>query len=49
MVKFPDERRTEGILQTDGYTAYDQIGGTSMVHAACWAHYLESMIIQSNS
>jgi transposase len=28
----------EGILQTDGYAAYDQIGGTRMVHAACWAH-----------
>jgi hypothetical protein len=28
----------EGILQTDGYTAYDKIGGTRMVHAACWAH-----------
>ena len=28
----------EGILQTDGYAAYDQIGGPSMVHAACWAH-----------
>lgn len=28
----------EGVLQTDGYTAYDQIGGTRMVHAACWAH-----------
>ena len=28
----------EGILQTDGYTAYDQIGGAGMVHAACWAH-----------
>ncbi len=28
----------EGILQTDGYTAYEQIGGTRMVHAACWAH-----------
>jgi transposase len=28
----------EGILQTDGYTAYDHIGGTRMVHAACWAH-----------
>src|SRR5450756_1305056 len=25
-------------LQTDGYTAYDQIGGPRMVHAACWAH-----------
>jgi transposase len=28
----------EGILQTDGYTAYDQIGGPRMVHAACWVH-----------
>jgi transposase len=28
----------EGVLQTDGYTAYDQIGGSRMVHAACWAH-----------
>jgi hypothetical protein len=28
----------EGILQTDGYSAYDQIGGPNMVHAACWAH-----------
>ena len=26
----------EGILQTDGYAAYDQIGGPRMVHAACW-------------
>ena len=28
----------EGILQTDGYAAYDQIGGPRMVHAACWSH-----------
>jgi len=28
----------EGILQTDGYAAYNQIGGKRMVHAACWAH-----------
>lgn len=28
----------EGILQTDGYAAYDQIGGPGVVHAACWAH-----------
>jgi transposase len=28
----------EGILQTDGHAAYDQIGGPRMVHAACWAH-----------
>ena len=27
-----------GLLQTDGYAAYDQIGGPGMVHAACWAH-----------
>ena len=28
----------EGILQTDGYAAYNQIGGPGIVHAACWAH-----------
>jgi transposase len=28
----------EGILQSDGYGAYDQIGGKQLVHAACWAH-----------
>ena len=29
----------EGILQTDGYVAYDRgVGGTRMVHAACWSH-----------
>src|ERR1035438_8340823 len=28
----------EGILQTDGYIAYDGVGGPKMVHAACWAH-----------
>lgn len=28
----------EGLLQTDGYAAYDQIGGPKLVHAACWAH-----------
>jgi transposase len=27
-----------GILQTDGYAAYEQVGGPKMVHAACWAH-----------
>jgi len=27
-----------GILQTDGYAAYDHIGGPKMVHAACWSH-----------
>ena len=28
----------EGILQTDGYIAYDGVGGPKMVHACCWAH-----------
>ena len=28
----------EGILQTDGYVAYDRVGGPKMVHAGCWAH-----------
>jgi hypothetical protein len=28
----------EGILQTDGYVAYDDVGGPKMVHVGCWAH-----------
>ena len=28
----------EGILQTDGYAAYEQVGGPKIVHACCWAH-----------
>jgi transposase len=28
----------EGLLQTDGYAAYDQIGGPKMVHEGCWSH-----------
>lgn len=28
----------EGILQTDGYAAYDGVGGQDLIHAACWAH-----------
>ena len=27
-----------GILQTDGYQAYDQIGGPRLLHVGCWAH-----------
>jgi len=27
-----------GILQTDGYAAYDKVGGEKSVHAACWSH-----------
>jgi transposase len=28
----------EGILQTDGYAAYDRVGGPKSVHAGCWSH-----------
>ncbi len=28
----------EGILQTDGYAAYDRLGGPKLVHAGCWSH-----------
>jgi Transposase and inactivated derivatives len=28
----------EGLLQTDGYVAYEKVGGAKLVHAACWAH-----------
>lgn len=28
----------EGILQTDGYAAYDHVGGPKLVHAVCWSH-----------
>jgi transposase len=28
----------EGLLQTDGYAAYDRVGGPMIVHAACWSH-----------
>ena len=28
----------DGILQSDGYGAYDHVGGAGIVHAACWAH-----------
>jgi transposase len=27
-----------GILQTDGYQAYDQVGGLGLIHVGCWAH-----------
>jgi hypothetical protein len=30
--------RFEGILQTDGYSVYERVGGPKLVHAACWAH-----------
>ena len=28
----------EGILQTDGYKAYDKIGGPKLVNVGCWSH-----------
>jgi transposase len=28
----------QGILQSDGYAAYEQVGGPKIVHACCWAH-----------
>jgi transposase len=27
-----------GILQTDGYQVYHQVGGPGLVHVGCWAH-----------
>jgi transposase len=27
-----------GLLQTDGYQAYDKVGGSGLVHACCWTH-----------
>ena len=34
-----------GILQTDGYQAYDQVGGPGLIHVGCWAHYPDTGII----
>jgi hypothetical protein len=31
-------RDFHGLLQTDGYVAYEGVGGAGMVQAACWAH-----------
>ena len=28
----------EGVLQTDGYQAYDGVGGPKLVQVGCWAH-----------
>src|ERR1700733_10317251 len=28
----------EGVLQTDGYQAYDDVGGPKLVQVGCWAH-----------
>src|SRR5450755_3745 len=40
--------RFEGILQTDGYAAYDQISGPRMVHAACWS-YARKTVFRSSA
>ena len=34
--KFLDQ--WDGILQTDGYQVYDDVGGPKLVHVGCWAH-----------
>jgi transposase len=31
-------REFEGILQSDGYAAYENVGRAGIVHACCWAH-----------
>lgn len=28
----------EALLQTDGYAAYEKVGGPKLVHACCWSH-----------
>ena len=30
----------QGILQTDGYAAYDHVGKPGVVHAGCWSHVI---------
>jgi transposase len=43
-------RSFAGILQTDGYAAYEQVGGPQIVHAGCWAHarrkFVEALKLQ---
>jgi len=34
----------EGVLQTDGYQAYDNVGGPKMVHVGCWAHARRKLV-----
>ena len=42
----------EGILQTDGYQAYDGVGGPKLVHVGCWAHarrkFVDAVKIDAN-
>jgi transposase len=37
-------KQFSGILQTDGYSAYDGLGGARVVHAACWAHSRRKLV-----
>jgi transposase len=34
----------QGILQTDGYAAYNGLGGSDVVHAACWSHARRKLV-----
>ena len=42
----------EGILQTDGYQAYDGVGGPKLVQVGCWAHarrkYVDAVKVNNN-
>jgi transposase len=42
----------EGILQTDGYQAYNGVGGPNLVHVGCWAHarrkYVDAVKVNPN-
>jgi transposase len=33
-----------GLLQTDGYVAYESVGGPGLVHAGCWSHALRYFV-----
>lgn len=37
-------KQFEGLLQTDGYAAYDGLGGARVVHAACWSHARRKLV-----
>ena len=36
-----------GMLQTDGYQAYERVGAPGLLHLGCWAHYPDTHIIRS--
>jgi transposase len=37
-------KKFQGLLQTDGYVAYDGLGGERVIHAACWAHARRKLV-----